>query len=132
MTQPTIISHNGASGDFPGCTMLSYAAAVKDGADYIDCSVQITSDGVLICREFPDLVQSTNVFTNSVLYSTYLATYPAIQSAQGVFTFDMSWANVSTLRGNLSLSPIVMNILEELFAALDSGNVPSVHVRQIF
>ena len=97
--QPTVISHNGASGDFPGCTLSAYTAAVDEGADYIDCTVQITSDGVLICREDPDLVKSTNVFSNQVLYQTYVTTYSELQAAQGVFTFDISWANISTLNG---------------------------------
>ena len=97
--QPTVISHNGASGDFPGCTLSAYTAAVEEGADYIDCTVQITSDGVLICREDPDLVKSTNVFSNQVLYQTYVTTYSELQAAQGVFTFDISWANISTLNG---------------------------------
>ena len=97
--QPTVISHNGASGDFPGCTLSAYTAAVDEGADYIDCTVQITSDGVLICREDPDLVKSTNVFSNQVLYQTYVTTYSELQAGQGVFTFDVSWANISTLNG---------------------------------
>ncbi|GJV40996.1 glycerophosphodiester phosphodiesterase GDPDL3-like protein [Tanacetum coccineum] len=39
----------GESGNFPGCTNLAYKKAVSDGADIIDCPVQMTSDGVPIC-----------------------------------------------------------------------------------
>ncbi|KAK3123807.1 hypothetical protein QOZ80_8AG0636350 [Eleusine coracana subsp. coracana] len=44
---PLVISHNGASGDFPDCTDLAYRNAINDGADVIDCPIQVTSDGVL-------------------------------------------------------------------------------------
>ncbi|KAL2929946.1 Glycerophosphodiester phosphodiesterase GDPDL7, partial [Bienertia sinuspersici] len=43
---PLIISHNGASGDYTGCTDLAYDKAVRDGADIIDCSVQMSKDGL--------------------------------------------------------------------------------------
>lgn len=39
--KPLIISHNGASGDYPDCTDLAYRKAVADGADVIDCTVQV-------------------------------------------------------------------------------------------
>ncbi|OEL36529.1 Glycerophosphodiester phosphodiesterase GDPDL7 [Dichanthelium oligosanthes] len=39
--KPLIISHNGASGDYPGCTDLAYQKAVDDGADVIDCRCPI-------------------------------------------------------------------------------------------
>ncbi|KAG0561173.1 hypothetical protein KC19_9G042500 [Ceratodon purpureus] len=95
---PVIISHNGASGDFPGCTMAAYVAAINDGADYIDCSVQITSDGVAICRENVDLLPNTNIFSNQALYQQYVATYPELQATPGVFSFNLSYADVSTLK----------------------------------
>ena len=50
--KPLIISHNGASGDYPGCTDIAYQAAIRDGADYIDCSVQITKDEPIIIYLF--------------------------------------------------------------------------------
>ncbi|KAK3122091.1 hypothetical protein QOZ80_8BG0665010 [Eleusine coracana subsp. coracana] len=37
---PLVISHNGASGDFPDCTDLAYRNAINDGADVIDCPIQ--------------------------------------------------------------------------------------------
>nr|CAB3447075.1 unnamed protein product [Digitaria exilis] len=38
--KPLVISHNGASGDYPDCTDQAYEKAVADGADVIDCPVQ--------------------------------------------------------------------------------------------
>ncbi|KAI3898047.1 hypothetical protein MKX03_006738 [Papaver bracteatum] len=54
-----VISHNGASGVFPPCTDLAYQQAVDDGADIIDCSVQITKDGIAFCADSADLTGST-------------------------------------------------------------------------
>jgi glycerophosphoryl diester phosphodiesterase len=48
---PLIISHNGASGDYPDCTDLGYQKAVADGADIIDCTVQ-----VVINAEVPGII----------------------------------------------------------------------------
>ncbi|KAI3831337.1 hypothetical protein MKX03_034123, partial [Papaver bracteatum] len=54
-----VISHNGASGVFHPCTDLAYQQAVDDGADIIDCSVQITKDGIAFCADSADLTGST-------------------------------------------------------------------------
>lgn len=40
-----VISRNGASGDYPECTDLAYEKAIEYGADVIDCSVKMSSDG---------------------------------------------------------------------------------------
>ncbi|KAL3675257.1 hypothetical protein R1sor_025205 [Riccia sorocarpa] len=100
-TQPgsidvTIISHNGDSGNWPGSTIPAYNSAIATGVDYIDCSVQITKDGVLICRESPDLVSNTNIATVTTLFTTNLKNYPQLQSKQGVFTFDLTWTQIQS------------------------------------
>lgn len=104
-----IISHNGASGDYPGCTDIAYQAAIRDGADYIDCSVQITKDGVPICRESPDLTIGTNILSNSVYYPSYLKNVPEINKMvldagnndRGIFTFDLTWKEIQSLTPNI-------------------------------
>lgn len=81
--------------------MSAYTAAINDGADYIDCTIQITSDGVAFCRESVDLVQSTNVGMNQDLYQQYVTKYPELQRDPGVFAFNLSWSEVVTLRGKV-------------------------------
>ncbi|KAL2607544.1 hypothetical protein R1flu_026117 [Riccia fluitans] len=103
----TIISHNGNSGDWPGSTIPAYNSAIDAGVGYIDCSVQITKDGVLICRESPDLVPNTNVASVPTLFQFYAKTYPALQSAQGVFTFDLTWSEIQS-----NLKAIIFNPTE--------------------
>jgi glycerophosphoryl diester phosphodiesterase len=95
--------------------MLAYTGAISGGADYIDCPVQITSDGVPICRESADLLQSTNVATNHALFQNFLSSYPGFDNGtQGVFTFDIPWADLSTLRGKRS-QPLSHNPFDEGF-----------------
>ncbi|TVU15631.1 hypothetical protein EJB05_39161 [Eragrostis curvula] len=62
--KPLIISHNGASGDYPDCTDLAYQKAVDDGADIIVCPVQVTKDGIPICMSSINLMYDTTVATS--------------------------------------------------------------------
>lgn len=96
---PLIIAQNGASGDYPGSTLSAYVAAVKGGSDYIECSVQITKDGVPICRDGANLVNTTNVALNPDLFETKFTTYQEMGS--GVFSFDLTLEEIRTLRGIL-------------------------------
>eukprot|EP01018_Ginkgo_biloba_P036482 Gb_18319 [translate_table: standard] len=96
--KPLIISRNGASGDYPGCTDLAYQVAVQDGVDYIDCSVQMTKDGTAICRESPDLIEGTNVLTDSSFYPARLARVSEIKKDEGIFTFDLTWKEIQGLK----------------------------------
>jgi len=99
---PIIISHNGASGDYPGSTDMAYKAAIRDGADYIDCSVQITKDGVPFCRESPNLLNGTTITSNSEFYPSRSTTVQGIGSTgAGIFTFDLTWKEIQTLTPNI-------------------------------
>ena len=90
-----IISHNGASGDFPGSSDLAYQKAIDDGADIIDCSVQMSQDGVAFCSDRPDLMKTTNAAT---LYIDRSINIPEVQKADGIFSFDLAWAEIQALK----------------------------------
>jgi len=47
---PIIIAHRGASGILPEHTMMSYAAAIEMGANYIEPDLVITKDGHLVAN----------------------------------------------------------------------------------
>lgn len=93
-----MISHNGASGVYPGSTDLAYQQAVDDGADVIDCSVQMSKDGVAFCSDSADLASST---TAKATFLSRAATIPEIQSKNGIFSFDLSWSEIQTLQRKL-------------------------------
>lgn len=90
-----IISHNGASGDYTGCTDLAYEKAVMDGADIIDCSVQMSKDGIAFCLDSADLLGDTTAITTFMSKSSNI---PEIQPMNGVFTFDLTWTEIQTLK----------------------------------
>ncbi|KAI3775373.1 hypothetical protein L1987_49946 [Smallanthus sonchifolius] len=95
-----VISHNGASIDYPGCTDLAYKKAISDGADIIDCNVQMTKDGVTFCLESVDLLGKTNA---AMAFMDRSTTIPGIQPKSGVFTFDVTWTEIK------SVKPLIQN-----------------------
>ncbi|XP_066353480.1 glycerophosphodiester phosphodiesterase GDPDL4-like isoform X2 [Miscanthus floridulus] len=103
--KPLVISHNGDSGDYPDCTDLAYHSAIDDGADVIDCPVQVTSDGVLMCMSSINLLDTTNVQITP--FATPPSVVPEIQPTPGIFTFNLTWAkiNSSALKPKIS-SPV--------------------------
>ncbi|KAE8700427.1 Glycerophosphodiester phosphodiesterase GDPDL6 [Hibiscus syriacus] len=90
-----IITHNGASGVYPGCTDLAYERAVNDGADIIDCSVQLSKDGVAFCSDSADLTGDTTAMPTFMSKSSLV---PEVQKDKGVFSFDLTWAEIQTLK----------------------------------
>ncbi|KAK9947372.1 hypothetical protein M0R45_003001 [Rubus argutus] len=95
---PLIISRNGASGNYPGCTDLAYQRAVDDGTDIIDCSVQMSNDGVAFCLDRIDLNSGTNALSQ---FMTRSETIPELQPEAGVFSFHLSWSEIQSLKPQL-------------------------------
>ncbi|KAK4851307.1 hypothetical protein QYF36_014032 [Acer negundo] len=98
----TVISKNGASGDFPSCTNLAYQQAISDGADVIDCPVQMSKDGTPFCFSSINLIDSTTAPQSN--YSNYAMTIPEITevSGSGIFAFNLTWAEIQTLTPAIS------------------------------
>lgn len=90
--KPLVITHEGASGDYPGCTDLAYKAAIADGADILDCPVQMTKDGVPFCLGSINLIDRTNA-AQSYLSSSI----PELKGA-GIFSFNLTWKEIQGLR----------------------------------
>ncbi|KAJ0090194.1 hypothetical protein Patl1_14733 [Pistacia atlantica] len=93
--KPLIISHNGASGVYPGSTDLAYQQAIDNGTDIIDCSVQMSKDGVAFCLDSPDLMGKTTVMTS---FMSRVTSIPAIQQNKGIFSFDLTWSEIQSLK----------------------------------
>ncbi|KAG2281033.1 hypothetical protein Bca52824_052253 [Brassica carinata] len=96
-----VISKNGASGDYPGCTDLAYEKAIQYGADVIDCSVQMSSEGTPFCSSSIDLTQSTMVIQSPFRNGSTII--PEISSDPGIYTFSLTWPEIQ------SLTPAIMN-----------------------
>ncbi|KAL6888393.1 hypothetical protein ACP4OV_009419 [Aristida adscensionis] len=96
--RPQIITNNGASGVFAGSTDLAYQEAIKDGADVIDCAVQMSKDGTAFCMPSPDLTAGS---TAAATFMSKSSTVKEIQNKSGIFSFDLSWSEIQTLRPDL-------------------------------
>ncbi|MFS7985460.1 putative glycerophosphodiester phosphodiesterase [Helianthus anomalus] len=70
--------------------------AVSDGADIIDCPVQITSDGIPICIGSINLLDRTTVAQSSIINLT--TSIPGLQSDSGIFTFSLTWDQIQSLK----------------------------------
>ncbi|KAL1821457.1 hypothetical protein DCAR_0417869 [Daucus carota subsp. sativus] len=92
--KPLIITHEGASGDYPGCTDLAYKKAITDGADILDCPVQMTKDGLPFCLGSINLIDRTNAVQ---AYSTLTMDIPELNGA-GIFSFNLTWKEIQDLK----------------------------------
>ncbi|XP_020102403.1 glycerophosphodiester phosphodiesterase GDPDL7-like [Ananas comosus] len=115
--RPLIVTHNGASGVFAGCTDLAYQQAVKDGADVIDCSVQMSKDGVAFCLDSPDLMGKTTAIASFMSRATMV---PEIQQNNGIFSFDLTWSEIQSLKPDL-VSPLSQSGMARNPAAKNQG-----------
>ncbi|XP_027932858.1 glycerophosphodiester phosphodiesterase GDPDL3-like [Vigna unguiculata] len=102
-----VISKYGASGDYPPCTDLAYEKAFSDGADVLDCPVQISKDGIPFCFSSIDLIPNTNVAQSR--FNDLSKSIPEIQSGDGIFAFDLYWNNIS------SLTPLMLKPFSTLY-----------------
>ncbi|XP_027340009.1 glycerophosphodiester phosphodiesterase GDPDL3-like [Abrus precatorius] len=97
-----VISKYGASGDYPHCTDLAYEKAISDGADVLDCPVQMSNDGIPFCLSTIDLIESTNAAQSR--FSKLATQIPEIKSGSGIFTFNLKWDDIKSLTPSM-LSP---------------------------
>ncbi|XP_057949040.1 glycerophosphodiester phosphodiesterase GDPDL4 [Malania oleifera] len=105
--KPLVISFNGASGDFPGCTDIAYTKAISYGADVVDCLVQMTKDGIPFCLGSVNLIDSSNA---AETFSDLTTSIPKIGGQSGIYTFSLTWAQIQSLTPAIS-NPYASNRL---------------------
>ncbi|XP_076917798.1 glycerophosphodiester phosphodiesterase GDPDL3-like [Bidens hawaiensis] len=111
--KPVIISYD------PGCTDLAYQKAVSDGADIIDCPVQITSDGIPICLGSIDLLDITTVAYSG--FKSLKTIIPDLQPDAGIFTFGLSWDQIQSLKPRM-FTPYTNYTLQRNPRFVNAGN----------
>ncbi|WCJ33025.1 Glycerophosphodiester phosphodiesterase GDPDL3 [Euphorbia peplus] len=95
-----VISKNGASGDYPGCTDRAYQKAIADGANIIDCPVQMSKDGIPFCMSSINLIESTTVAQSS--HSNLAVKIPELSGSAGIFSFNLTWNEIDQLTPAIS------------------------------
>ncbi|KAK7288490.1 hypothetical protein RIF29_01950 [Crotalaria pallida] len=100
-----VISKYGASGDYPACTDIAYNQAKSDGADVLDCPVQMSKDGIPFCLSSIDLLESTTVADSK--FKNLATSIPEIKYGSGIYTFSLTWNEIKTL------TPAILNPYEK-------------------
>lgn len=95
-----IISPEGASGDYPGCTDLAYTKAASDGADILGCPVQMTNDGIPFCLGSINLIDRTTVVQSP--FSKLTTNVPELQINNGILTINLNWSHIQQLKPSIS------------------------------
>ncbi|XP_047950159.1 glycerophosphodiester phosphodiesterase GDPDL4-like [Salvia hispanica] len=91
-----VISNEGASGDYPGCTDKAYEKAVSDGADILDCPVQITNDGIPFCLGSINLRDRTTVSQSDFINRA--TDNPELRIEKGIYAYNLTWSEIKTLQ----------------------------------
>jgi glycerophosphoryl diester phosphodiesterase len=100
---PLVIAHRGASGYLPEHTLESYALAIDQGADFIECDLVATQDGHLIARHEPNLVDTTDVASRPEFSARLRTREIDGKPEQGFFAADFTLAEIRTLRARQTL-----------------------------
>nr|XP_004251903.1 glycerophosphodiester phosphodiesterase GDPDL3-like isoform X1 [Solanum lycopersicum] len=95
-----VITSEGASGDYPGCTDLAYTKAASDGADVLDCPVQMAKDGIPFCLGSINLIDKTTVFRSPFI--NIASTVPELNITNGIFTFNLTWDEIKSLKPEIT------------------------------
>ncbi|XP_060187633.1 glycerophosphodiester phosphodiesterase GDPDL4 [Lycium barbarum] len=95
-----IISPEGASGDYPGCTDLAYTKAAHDGADVLGCPVQMTKDGIPFCLGSINLVDKTTAAQSP--FMTNARDVPELHIKNGILTINLNWSDIQKLTPAIS------------------------------
>ncbi|XP_070006187.1 glycerophosphodiester phosphodiesterase GDPDL3-like isoform X3 [Nicotiana sylvestris] len=95
-----IITSEGASGDYPGCTDLAYTKAAMDGADVLDCPVQMSKDGIPFCLGSINLIDKTTVAQSP--FGNIGSAVPELNVTNGIFTFNLTWDEIKSLKPAIS------------------------------
>ncbi|KAK4439736.1 Glycerophosphodiester phosphodiesterase GDPDL3 [Sesamum alatum] len=115
-----IISSEGASGDYPGCTDKAYAKAVSDGVDILDCPVQMTNDGIPFCLGSLNLKEKTNA--GELNFTNLSTTNPDLNITDGILAYNLTWSQIQTLKPTIS-NPYSSNSLFRNPRAQNDGNL---------
>jgi glycerophosphoryl diester phosphodiesterase len=93
-----LIAHRGASADRPEHTLMAYALAIEQGADFIEPDLVSTRDGVLVARHENEISGTTDVASRPEFAARRTTKTIDGESFTGWFTEDFTLAELKTLR----------------------------------
>ncbi|GAA2865505.1 glycerophosphodiester phosphodiesterase [Streptosporangium fragile] len=95
---PIVIAHRGASAFRPEHTLMSYRAAIRMGADYIEPDLVSTKDHVLVARHENELSATTDVRNHPEFAGRKTTKVVNGRRQTGWFTEDFTLRELRTLR----------------------------------
>ncbi|MBB2909390.1 glycerophosphoryl diester phosphodiesterase [Streptosporangium becharense] len=95
---PIVIAHRGASAFRPEHTLMSYRAAIRMGADYIEPDLVSTKDHVLVARHENELSATTDVEAHPEFAGRRTTKIVNGRRSTGWFTEDFTLPELRTLR----------------------------------
>ena len=96
--RPIVIAHRGASAYRPEHTLAAYELAIEQGADFIECDLVPTRDGVLIARHENELSRSTDVASRPLFADRRTEKRIDGERVQGWFAEDFTLDEIKSLR----------------------------------
>lgn len=95
---PLIIAHRGASAERPEHTLLAYARAIEEGADFMEPDLVSTKDHVLVARHENEISETTNVADRPEFAARKRSQMIDGFEVSGWFTEDFTLDELRTLR----------------------------------
>jgi glycerophosphoryl diester phosphodiesterase len=95
---PVIIAHRGASAERPEHTLMAYAKAIEEGADFIEPDLVATKDHQLVARHENEISETTDVAAHPEFASRRRTQTIDGETVTGWFTEDFTLAELKTLK----------------------------------
>ena len=92
-----VFAHRGASALRPEETIEAYTKAIADGADFIECDLVPTKDGVLVARHESNIAATTDVADHPEFAARKAVKLIDGKTQEGWFTEDFTLAELKTL-----------------------------------
>ncbi|HYG05030.1 MAG TPA: glycerophosphodiester phosphodiesterase family protein [Stenotrophomonas sp.] len=127
---PRIVAHRGGTADAPENTLLAIATALRNGADMMWLSVQLSADGVPVLYRPRDLSALTN--RQGAVSSMTLAQLQALNAgfafrdATGAFPYRTQPQRIPTLAEALAAIPASMPVMLDMKAEASQALVDGV------
>jgi glycerophosphoryl diester phosphodiesterase len=138
---PFVVAHRGASGVLPEHTLPSFARGIALGADAIEVDLVATSDGRLVARHEPELIETTNVVDRADLLPVPTDGRDALSDASALCTHDLTLRDLTRLRArqrdgrrpldhdDLFMIPTLAQVLGLVRRSrTEQGRVPALHI----
>ena len=120
--RPFVIGHRGASGERPEHTLVAYALALEQGADFVEPDVVPTKDGELVARHENEISGTTDVAEHPEFAARRTTKTIEGRAVTGWFTEDFTLAELKTLHARErlpQLRPANTAFADERIATLD-------------